>query len=713
LEIRDDEHGPAAGQTDQPSGTAADELNSIELSPALRAELLDPESWGAVLEEYARTVRMAVALTDAEGHLIGKCHNPQPVWSLARSATPEWGNGCLFCLPPSHCTAVADALRTGHAVLAREQAGFAHVAAPLSLGDRRLGALIAGQVFDRHPESLPLQRVARELGLSPQRLLHLSSLQVPVGEATLRVYGDLLSTLGNAFLRQRYGAIVERRLQETNRRFRLLVDGVKDYALFTVDTTGHITSWNSGAQRLLGYTEAEIVGQEFSRVFTPEDVQRGVPEKEMQKAASEGLAEDERWHLRKDGSRVFVTGILASIGKGDSREFGKIIRDITERRKAEAALLQTQKLESLGALAGGIAHDFNNLLTGILGNASLLLEELSPPPRDRRLLENIVASSKRAAHLTNQMLAYAGKGRFIVTRFNLSHLIAEMQDLIKSSIPKMVQIRLALEPDLPLIEADASQIQQIVMNLVINAAEAIGHDAGSVQVSTGVADRDARSGRRPGKSVYMEVRDSGSGMDEATKERIFDPFFTTRFTGRGLGLAAVGGIVRGHKGQIEVISVLGEGSVFKVFLPALETDSSGAKGIALCPGIQSVNAGRGVILVVDDEYAVRQLVTAALERRGYAVLLAENGLEAVKIFQERAAEITGVLLDMAMPVMSGEEAFRRIRDIRPDVPVLVTSGYSELATREHFGDSDRISFIQKPYTVQQLTEKITALAPGK
>jgi two-component system CheB/CheR fusion protein len=699
----------AQDDTGQRGSAPPDELNGIELSAEVRAELLDPESWGIVLEEYARTAKLAVALTDIEGHLLGTCYNPQPVWILVRNARPEWGAGCSFCLPPSPCTAVADALRTAHLTLVHDRGGLAHVAVPLSLGDQHLGALIAGQVFDRHPESLPSQRVARDFGLSAQGLLHLSGQQAPMSQASLTVYGHLLRTLGHAFLRQRYGAIVERKLVETNRRFRLLVEGVKDYALFTVDAAGRVSSWNSGAERLLGYTEAEMVGRGFSRIFTPEDVHNGVPGKELQEATSEGRADAERWHLRKDGSRIFVTGVLASLGQGDSHEFGKIIRDVTEQRKTEAALLQAQKLESLGVLAGGIAHDFNNLLTGILGNASLVLDNVSPRDPDRPMLEDIVASSKRAAALTNQLLAYAGKGQFVITRFDLFELILEMLHLIEASIPKTVRLQFEPEPDLPLIEADASQIQQIVMNLVINAAEAIGAEGGTIRVSTGVADTAAADSRKPGRSVSMEVRDSGSGMDEVTRAKIFDPFFTTKFTGRGLGLAAVSGIIRGHKGRIEVESVPGEGTTFRVFLPALAADSVKTEKVPSSPDLQSTGAGRGAILVADDEGIIRRLTKAALEHRGYAVLLAENGIEAVTIFQQRAAEITGVLLDMTMPIMGGEEALRRIREIRPDVPVLVASGYSEIFTRERLGDTVNVSFIQKPYTVMQLAGKIKAL----
>ena len=689
-------------------GTRADvhggkDFSSVELTPELRAELLDPESWGKILELYARTMRLAVALIDPEGQLIGTCHNPQPIWSLARDARPEWGAGCLFCLEPSgRCTAAADALRTNSVVLVHDQAGFAHVASPLSLGDRHLGTLIAGQVFDRYPESLPLQRVVREFGLSAQPLWYVARQQAPISRTNLTVYGDLLGALGQAFLRERYGGILERRLAETNRRFRLLVDGVKDYAIFTVDAAGLVTSWNIGAERMLGYTEAEILGRHFSRIFTPEDVQNGVPERELQTAAREGRAEDERWHVRKDGSHFFVSGILATAGQSEGREFGMIMRDITERQKTEAALRQAQKLESLGVLAGGIAHDFNNLLTGILGNASLILDTSSQLDPDRLSLEDIVALSKRAADLTNQLLAYAGKGRFVITKFDLSELVLEMLRLIQTSIPKMVRLELALAPDLPWIEADASQIQQIVMNLVINAAEAIGPEGGTVWVSTGVAEIESGDERAPGRYVYMEVRDSGCGMDEATRAKIFDPFFTTKFAGRGLGLAAVSGIVRGHNGRMQLESVPGGGSTFRISLPALEGNFPRAEKTSSSRDLH----GTGTILVVDDEVAVRRVAKAMLEHLGYAVLVAENGLEGVTIFEQRAADITAVLLDMTMPVMDGEHALQHMRAIRPDVPVLVSSGYSEVVARARFNDSVSVDFIQKPYTVAELAKKI-------
>jgi nitrogen-specific signal transduction histidine kinase/CheY-like chemotaxis protein len=386
-------------------------------------------------------------------------------------------------------------------------------------------------------------------------------------------------------------------------------------------------------------------------------------------------------------------------------------RDVTERRRVTERLQRTQKLESLGVLAGGIAHDFNNLLTGIMGNASMALEELPGDASVRGNLEAVVNASERAAALTRQLLAYAGKGRFVIERIDLSKLVRDISELVRTSIPRTIQLQLDLAEAMPCIEGDAAQIQQLVMNLVINAAEATAeHETGTVRIRTAIEEVNpvsidqmiAPNGIAPGKYVALEVRDGGCGMDALTLSRIFDPFFTTKFTGRGLGLAAVMGIVGGHKGALRVDSIPGKGSSFKALFPACEGQP--AKVHTASP--QRQFAGYGTILVVDDEDAVRQTAKSALQSYGYRVVLAQNGEEGVNLFRELRDEISVVLLDMTMPVMSGEEAFTRIKRIREDIRVVLSSGYDETEATRRFTGKGLAGFVQKPYTAAGLAAKM-------
>jgi two-component system, cell cycle sensor histidine kinase and response regulator CckA len=384
--------------------------------------------------------------------------------------------------------------------------------------------------------------------------------------------------------------------------------------------------------------------------------------------------------------------------------------DITDLKLAEERNQQTQKLESIGLLAGGIAHDFNNLLVGVIGNASLAQEFLPPGNHATDLLDGVIRTGEQLAHLTRQMLAYSGKGKFLTEHLNLSDLVPEMSGLVQSSIPKKIALHFELERDLPPIEADRSQIQQVFMNLVLNAAEAVGSDAGRISVKTGVQTVDKPKSKRnpesselpPGRYVYLEVRDSGCGMDGATQTKIFDPFFTTKFTGRGLGLAAVSGVVRGHKGAIKVTSAPGKGSCFTVMFPAAE----GAAATPQTPDHLAAPDGTGTILVVDDEEVVRQMAKHALTRHGFDVLLANDGIEAIDILKRHPGDISVVVLDLSMPGMSGEEALPRLRNIRPGVKVIVSSGYSEMETMALFNGQRVSGFLQKPYTSGKLAAKV-------
>jgi signal transduction histidine kinase len=382
-----------------------------------------------------------------------------------------------------------------------------------------------------------------------------------------------------------------------------------------------------------------------------------------------------------------------------------------ERKSLEEQMQQSQRLESLGLLAGGVAHDFNNLLTGILGNASLALDVLNPAEPARGMLESVIQASERAADLTRQLLAYAGKGRLFVRPVDISTLVREIGELMHSSMPKKVRFSLDLADNLPPVEADATQIQQLVMNLVLNAGEAIGEGGGTVHVVTRIETRslNGASNAAARRHVCIEVRDNGCGMDEATRAQIFDPFFSTKFTGRGLGLAAALGIARSHQGQIDLDTSPGAGSTFRVWLPAAEIAASEAD---VRTGVHHAHAdlgGAGAVLVIDDEQLVRATAKSALQHFGYIVHEAEDGASGVDLFREIHHQIALVLLDLTMPEMSGEEVFELLRQIQPDIPVIVSSGYDESEATRRFAGKGVSGFLKKPYTAETLAERVKSV----
>jgi CheY-like chemotaxis protein len=377
--------------------------------------------------------------------------------------------------------------------------------------------------------------------------------------------------------------------------------------------------------------------------------------------------------------------------------------------------MHAQKLESLGILAGGIAHDFNNLLTSILGNADLALGDLSPVAPACEPVQDIVRASRRAADLCRQMLAYSGKGRFIVQPVSLNEIVQEMANLLTVSVSKKAALRYELAPNLPAVKADATQLRQVVMNLVTNASEALDNESGVIALSSGVIDCDEAYLARltgggqhlpPGRYVYLEVNDTGQGMDPATLARIFDPFFSTKFTGRGLGLAAVLGIVRGHSGAIRVTSEPGKGTIFRVLLPVAAVAEERPKSQR--PEAVSPN-GNALVLLVDDEESILNMGRRILEKGGFRVTTARDGAEALEVFKLHQDEVRVVVLDLTMPNLDGEACFRELRRLDPNVKVIMTSGYDEQDIISRFGGKGLGGFMQKPYTSADLLPKLRQL----
>ncbi len=495
--------------------------------------------------------------------------------------------------------------------------------------------------------------------------------------------------------------LASKRLEELRRetavstRLRAIVESSED-AIVSTDLDGVIQSWNDAAARIFGYTSGEMVGKSVASLLPPDRVpeEAGIAERIR---GGGGVRHFETVRLRKGGHTIPVSLTISPVHDEGGRVVGvsQIGRDISEQKRMEEQLRQTQKLESLGVLAGGLAHDFNNLLTGIMGNASLALQDPENGDAVRVHMDEIIAASERAALLVGQMLAYAGKGRTMVEPLDLSQQISEIIPLIRTSVPRSVDLHLELDPGGPRVEADRSQVQQLIMNLAINAAEAIGEEPGTVTIQTSRRETNQET------QAVLTVKDTGCGMDEATQGQMFDPFFTTKFTGRGLGLAAVLGIIRAHRGSISVESAPGMGTVITVTLPASGTPFS-AEG----PDDAVDVHGFGNILVADDEAMVRNLAKFALEHCGYTVELAQNGKEALDAFAARPDGFAAVILDLTMPVMAGEEALDRLRQLRADIPVLLSSGFSEEEALKRFQGKGLSGFLQKPYTATALARKI-------
>jgi len=511
--------------------------------------------------------------------------------------------------------------------------------------------------------------------------------------------------------------LVERRraeqaLRDSEEMARAVLNASSE-SIFLVDRDGMVLDINAAAAERLGIVDS-IVGKNLLDYFPPDlAAARKVKVERVLESKQPVRFEDER-----DGRVFQVTACpVFEIGGGVNR-VAVYAKDITEQRRAEqersrleAQVMHAQKLESLGVLAGGIAHDFNNLLMGILGNAELALADLAGSAPARESLNEIQTAANRAADLCRQMLAYSGKGRFDIQSLDLSDLVAEMTQLLAVSVSKNAVVAYECDPDLPAVEGDAAQLRQIVLNLVTNAADALDNGTGTIRVRTGVTSCDRAYLRTTylgeelpaGDYVFLEVTDDGCGMEEPTLQRIFEPFFTTKFPGRGLGLAAVLGIVRAHQGTLTVASEPGRGTTFRVLLPVSEH----ADEVYLAGRRPSVAAGDKVtVLVVDDEDAVRALTARMLEKLGYKVMTAGGGQQGLELFRNHRQGIAAVLLDMTMPRMSGEEIYQELRKLQPDIKVLFTSGHLEPSILADKGDSKHIGFVQKPYQMTMLGQKL-------
>ncbi|MEW5985396.1 MAG: response regulator [Chloroflexota bacterium] len=521
--------------------------------------------------------------------------------------------------------------------------------------------------------------------------------------------GDLRTRLQQELRERRY---TEAALTEMVERFHLVTQATRD-AIYDLKLSANRSWRNENYRRLFGgEEEVDDDLNWWSQRIHPDDRER--VSAALQTAFGSGqevwVAEYRFQRATGDYAHIEDHGYIMRNAAGVPIRLIGAMTDLSERVRAEEVLRQAQKLDSLGIMAGGIAHDFNNLLVGMLGQTSLALAKMPPGSPAATHLEKAVKATERAADLIRQLLAYSGRGQLEVGPVHLNTLIQESLPLLELAVPKHISIGTTLAHSLPVIEADTTQLQQVLMNLILNAVQAIGDNQGVVSIVTGrqeVQTEDEHLWRQytirpltPGYYVTVEVSDNGQGMDTKTLTRIFDPFFTTKPNGRGLGLSAVLGIVRGHKGGLEVRSQPGRGTIFRLLFPAHQSafvpppPSPNSQGQALMPGL---------ILVIDDEPLVREAITDVLELDGLEVITAADGASGLTLYREQQNEIDLVLLDLSMPGMNGQQTFEELCKVNPAVQVIVSSGYAKEEASRHFVKPGPAAFCQKPYRAEELT----------
>jgi PAS domain S-box-containing protein len=522
----------------------------------------------------------------------------------------------------------------------------------------------------------------------------------------------------------RVEALLEQRTQElrsSESRFRSLFDAIPDLVM-VIDPADRLSQVNDQVARILGRDPEALSALHFLELVPPERAVTTSRSLEVIREAGTGHFETE--FLTDDGIRLTVEITAVSTEHQGRSAVLMVARDLTARRKAEdeqrrleEQVQHAQRLESLGVLAGGIAHDFNNLLVGILGNASLALLDTPPDDSVRDCLNQIETAAKRAAELTQQILTFSGRGKAVMRSVDLSELVGEMGQLLEPAVSKKARLSYRLPHSLSAIEADGSQVRQVVMNLIMNASDALAGNPGAIAVQTSeiqltrddLRDYYLGSSAEPGAYVCLQVEDDGCGMDEETLKQIFEPFFTTKFTGRGLGLAATLGIVRAHNGLVDVVSVSGRGTRFRILFPATGSKGEGKK-VRPTPTEAPWKDG-GTILVVDDEPAVRHLAKSALQRGGFDTVEAADGREALRVLQSDH-DVSLVLLDLAMPELDGIQVLRIIREEGTELPVLISSGYTDQSLPDDALGTGHTDFLRKPYTPTELLHTVTELLRG-